>query len=351
MTKKATVKSFPSEEEAQMFLTGTDPSLDPNSSSYTAKFYGVRNGKVPGVYTDWASAEKQVVGWQKPKVRCFATREEAEAFVNSPGSTVTGATEERKKHPRTATGEDAKNVTEKETSSETEITPAPKKRKRLGAELAERETTSTKLAVTTTTVEEYEPESRQPSVDGPSDESEEVTEEEETVEHKSSKPRSSSRKNSILRIYTDGSALGNGRDAAIAGVGVWFGDRDARNISEPLTGPRQTNQRAELTAILRAINVAPLHREVQIFTDSQYAINCVTVWCTAWMKNNWMTSLGRPVDNQDLIEQILDKIKEREEFGSMTKFEWVRGHTGQSHGNTQADRLAVQGAKMARSVK
>jgi ribonuclease HI len=50
-------------------MSGKDPSLDPASSSYTAKFYGVRSGKVPGVYTDWASAEMQVKGVQKPKVK------------------------------------------------------------------------------------------------------------------------------------------------------------------------------------------------------------------------------------------------------------------------------------------
>lgn len=64
-----TVKSFPTAEDAALYLTGKDPSLDPNSSSYTAKFYGVRSGKVPGVYTDWESAEKQVKGVAKPKVK------------------------------------------------------------------------------------------------------------------------------------------------------------------------------------------------------------------------------------------------------------------------------------------
>ncbi|PWW76737.1 ribonuclease H-like protein, partial [Tuber magnatum] len=96
------------------------------------------------------------------------------------------------------------------------------------------------------------------------------------------KPRVIAKKSSILRIYTDGSALHNGKPSAIAGVGVWFGDKDSRNISEPLPGPRQTNARAELTAILRAINVAPMHREVAIYTDSEYAINCVTVWHINW---------------------------------------------------------------------
>lgn len=64
-----TVKSFSTLPDAQLFLAGKDPSLDPASSSYTAKFYGVRCGKVPGVYTDWASAELQVKGVQKPKVK------------------------------------------------------------------------------------------------------------------------------------------------------------------------------------------------------------------------------------------------------------------------------------------
>jgi len=185
-----------------------------------------------------------------------------------------------------------------------------------------------------------------------------------------SKPRAANgvKKNPVLRIYTDGSALSNGQSGSNAGVGVWFGDHDTRypssfslpqfspltthrNISEPLAGPRQTNQRAELTAILRAINVSPAHRDVLIFTDSQYAIKCVTLWHHNWIRNNWITSVGRPVENRDLVEQIMDKIRERECAGSRTTFEWVKGHTGQNDGNMQADKLAVQGARMGREAK
>jgi ribonuclease HI len=53
-----------------MFVNGQDPSLNPESKSFTQKFYGVRSGKVPGVYTDWATAEMQVKGVQKPKFKC-----------------------------------------------------------------------------------------------------------------------------------------------------------------------------------------------------------------------------------------------------------------------------------------
>jgi ribonuclease HI len=93
-----------------------------------------------------------------------------------------------------------------------------------------------------------------------------------------------------------------------------------------------------------------MHRNVVIFTDSLYSIKCVTLWHIKWIKNNWMTSLGRPVENQDLVIQILEKLKEREEYGSKTSFEWVQAHTGLNIGNSQADKLANEGAKMTQKV-
>lgn len=153
----------------------------------------------------------------------------------------------------------------------------------------------------------------------------------------------------MLKIYTDGSALGGGRVGARAGVGVYFGPNDDRNLSAPLAGPRQTNQRAELTAILRAIDIAPRHRHITIFTDSQYAIKCVTEWFINWRRNDWMTSNKKPVENRDLVERVLVKIDERNMLGVKTLFQWVKGHAG-DEGNTMADQLAVKGASMERVV-
>ena len=118
----------------------------------------------------------------------------------------------------------------------------------------------------------------------------------------------------------------------------------SRNVSEPLKGSRQTNQRAELTAILRALDIAPRHRDVTIFTDSRYAIDCVTSWFIKWRQNNWMTASNKPVENKDLIESILEKIEERNELKMKTLFEWLKGHN-QDPGNEAADRLAVDGAR------
>ena len=52
-----------------------------------AKFYGVAVGRVPGVYEDWSTAQKQILDVKGPRFKKFATREEAEAFVKSGGKT------------------------------------------------------------------------------------------------------------------------------------------------------------------------------------------------------------------------------------------------------------------------
>lgn len=85
-----------------------------------------------------------------------------------------------------------------------------------------------------------------------------------------------------------------------------------------------------------------------VYTDSQYAIKCVTVWHHSWRRNNWLTSVGRPVENRDLVERVTDRMAARERAGAGTRFEWVKGHTGLDDGNARADQLAVEGARMAR---
>jgi ribonuclease HI len=122
-----------------------------------------------------------------------------------------------------------------------------------------------------------------------------------------------------------------------------------RNVSEALRGTKQTNQRAELTAILRALDIAPRHRDVTIYTDSKYAISCVTEWYKNWVKNKWTNSKGKPVENKDLIVDIREKIEERDYLQKGTFFVWVKGHAA-DEGNVAADRLAVEGARRGRGV-
>ena len=119
-----------------------------------------------------------------------------------------------------------------------------------------------------------------------------------------------------------------------------------RNVSEALHGARQTNQRAELTAILRALDIIPRNRDVTIVSDSRYAIDCVTSWSLNWRKNGWKTAAGKAVENKDLVENILNKIEERQALSVQTKFEWIKGHANHP-GNVEADKLAVHGARKA----
>ena len=153
----------------------------------------------------------------------------------------------------------------------------------------------------------------------------------------------------MLRVYTDGSSLRNGTPGARAGVGVYFGPRDPRNVSEALRGSRQTNQRAELTAVLRALEITPRHRDVTIYTDSQYSIKCVTDWYKNWVKNGWKNAAGKSVENKDLIGNIREMMEEREKLGRGTFFVWVKGHANDM-GNEAADKLANEGALVGRDI-
>lgn len=158
-------------------------------------------------------------------------------------------------------------------------------------------------------------------------------------------PSSSSSSKDRCVVYTDGSSRGNGKSSAQAGVGVFYGDNDPRNVSRPLSGPSQTNQRAELSAISDALSRALTDRpeELHIKTDSEYAINCNTTWGNKWEANGYTTANNSQVVNSDLIKESRGLIKKLEESGTKVTFEHVKAHTD-VYGNNKADELANQGA-------
>lgn len=142
-----------------------------------------------------------------------------------------------------------------------------------------------------------------------------------------------------LTVYTDGSSRGNGQRGATAGYGVYWDDPQHHhlNLSCRLKGVPQTNNRAELTAILRAIQLCPEpEKPLRIFTDSQYAMHAVTKWIPGWQRNGWKTSTGSDVLNKDLMVALHDAFALRAVRPSL---EYVRAHVG-THGNEMADRYA-----------
>ncbi|KAF7303056.1 Ribonuclease H [Mycena kentingensis (nom. inval.)] len=164
------------------------------------------------------------------------------------------------------------------------------------------------------------------------------------AEASSSKRKSSDLTDRIV-ICTDGACPGNGKTGSVAGVGVWFGENDARNISERLPGA-QTNNCAELTAILRALETVPFGKETIILTtDSSYSIDCFNKYIPGWRKNRWIKADGQPVKNKELLQLISAHLDERKRRGQLVEFKHVRGHSGHV-GNEGADKLAVAGAYM-----
>lgn len=134
-------------------------------------------------------------------------------------------------------------------------------------------------------------------------------------------------------IWTDGSCYPN------PGPGGW-GWHDGKERQEYGGERATTNNRMELTAILRAMQAQPNGASVLIYSDSQYCVNGLTAWKTGWKRKNWMKK-GEPMPNRDLWIE-LDRQQER----INATFLWVRGHNGDV-GNEIADELAAQGRRAA----
>lgn len=146
-------------------------------------------------------------------------------------------------------------------------------------------------------------------------------------------------------VWTDGSCFKNGkknRGFIGCGIGIFYADKDPRNLSEVFPMENPTNQRAELYAILKAVkNNVYENNLLEIRSDSMYSINSITNWSKKWIKNGWKASNGKDVKNQDIIKPILSLIKKRP---GKIEFVHVRGHSG-DYGNDQADELAVLASK------
>lgn len=160
-------------------------------------------------------------------------------------------------------------------------------------------------------------------------------EEEETPVTKRQKPLGP------LVVYTDGACPNNQNEQARAGYGVFYGEGDPRNVSARLTG-KQTNNRAEMTAILTVLAEVDPGQDVEIRSDSMLCINTITKWMQAWKKRGWKKGGGKEPKNLDLVKEADRLMAARR---GRTVFTHVRGHSGEP-GNEAADRLAVAGAAL-----
>ncbi|HNJ76177.1 MAG: ribonuclease HI [Rhodocyclaceae bacterium] len=137
----------------------------------------------------------------------------------------------------------------------------------------------------------------------------------------------------LVEIWADGGCRGN------PGPGGWGVLLKAGANEKELWGgePATTNNRMELTAVIRALEAMKRPVRARIHTDSQYVQKGISEWIHGWKRNGWKTSDKKPVKNADLWQE-LDVLAARHRIDWL----WVKGHAGDP-GNERADALANRG--------
>ena len=136
-----------------------------------------------------------------------------------------------------------------------------------------------------------------------------------------------------VTIYTDGGCRPN------PGVGGWGAVLSAGEHKKELWGgePETTNNRMELTAVIRALEALKKPSVIDLHTDSQYVKSGISEWIEGWKRKNWQTAGKTPVKNVDLWQR-LDAARSIHQVTWL----WVKGHAGCT-GNERADELASLG--------
>jgi len=140
-------------------------------------------------------------------------------------------------------------------------------------------------------------------------------------------------------VYTDGSCSNNGKHNACAGIGIFFGINDYRNVSKKIEG-KQTNNTAELFAIIEVFPIIKNDilnkKNITIISDSEYAIKCATSYGEKQYNKNYIYN----IPNKELVKLIYETYKDI----SNVHFQHIKAHTNNddihSIGNMYADKLA-----------
>jgi len=137
----------------------------------------------------------------------------------------------------------------------------------------------------------------------------------------------------LVEIFSDGACRGN---PGPGGWGVLLRYKD--NERSLYGGERETtNNRMELTAVIRGLEALKRPSRVRVTTDSQYVKNGITQWIKNWKRNGWKTAARQPVKNVDLWQRLDEMVA-----GHRVNWAWVKGHSGHRE-NELADELANKG--------
>ena len=136
----------------------------------------------------------------------------------------------------------------------------------------------------------------------------------------------------FVEIFTDGACSGN------PGPGGWGAVLRYNGREKELSGGERdtTNNRMELTAVIKALEQLKEPCKVMLTTDSKYVSDGVGKgWAVSWQKNGWRKADKKPALNPDLWERLLELLKIHD-----VTINWVKGHAGHPE-NERCDELAV----------
>ena len=150
-----------------------------------------------------------------------------------------------------------------------------------------------------------------------------------------------------VNIYTDGAARGNPGPGGYGAVLQFFDSRGNEHRKEISQGYKQTtNNRMELLAAIRGLELLNQPSEVNLYSDSKYLVDAFNKgWIENWKINRWRTANHQSVKNQDLWKALITLSK----IHKIT-FNWVKGHDGIEL-NERCDQLAVEAAESKDLIK
>jgi ribonuclease HI len=143
----------------------------------------------------------------------------------------------------------------------------------------------------------------------------------------------------VVRLYTDGACQGN---PGPGGWGFIIKDAAGNELGRGSGGERPTtNNRMELTSVIRGLEAVAPSQSVKLVTDSQYVAKGLAEWMKGWKARGWKRKTAKglePVANEDLWRRLDELASTRQ-----IVYEWVRGHAGHPE-NEECDRMAVEAA-------
>jgi ribonuclease HI len=237
-------------------------------------FYAIAIGRVPGIVSTWADCKALVDGFPMAKFKKFPTLGEAQAFITEHSIPLSSIPQSKKVE-----------AVSPHLPSAFDLLMKPKEKRKRPVEEVQNSTFD---------VEYY--------------------------------------------VYTDGSCSKNGQSNAEAGIGIYFGEKDPRNVSQRVQG-KQTNNTAEVGAIVHLHSLIKddiqAGKRIGIVSDSEYAIRCVTTYGKKCEEKGWPD-----IPNRDLVKKLYGLYKDIPNV----KFFHVMAHTEKtdihSIGNDGADKLA-----------